>query len=204
MIGAIQPSDFAEPSAQEVADLIDQIKAEKVPAIFGSEVFPSPVTEQIASETGATFIDELSDDEPPGEVDAPEHTYLGMLVDRHADHDAGARAAARRHSTTSPSRIRTRRTRTATVPPIISLRHVSAGYEGKPAIENVTLDIEQGQFVGIVGPSGSGKTTLLKTLLGTVPLQRGEVIVDGRPVRGAGARRPATCRSSRRSTGTSR
>ena len=81
MIGAIQPSDFAEPSAKDVADLIDQIKAEKVPAIFGSEVFPSPVTEQIARESGATFIDELSDDAPPGEVDAPGHTYLGMLVE---------------------------------------------------------------------------------------------------------------------------
>ncbi len=43
VIGAIQPSDFAEPSAREVADLIDQVKREKVPAIFGSEVFPSPL-----------------------------------------------------------------------------------------------------------------------------------------------------------------
>ncbi|HET7378276.1 MAG TPA: metal ABC transporter substrate-binding protein, partial [Anaerolineae bacterium] len=39
VIGAIQPSDFAEPSAQEVAALIKQVKSEKVPAIFGSEVF---------------------------------------------------------------------------------------------------------------------------------------------------------------------
>ena len=43
MIGAIQPSDFSDPTPQEVADLIDQIRAEHVPAIFGSEVFPSPV-----------------------------------------------------------------------------------------------------------------------------------------------------------------
>ena len=40
VIGAIQPSDFKEPSAREVADLITQIKDEGVPAIFGSEVFP--------------------------------------------------------------------------------------------------------------------------------------------------------------------
>jgi zinc/manganese transport system ATP-binding protein/zinc transport system ATP-binding protein len=72
------------------------------------------------------------------------------------------------------------------VEPIVRLDHVYAGYEGKPAIENVSLEIEQGQFVGILGPSGSGKTTLLKTLLGTVPVQRGEITIDGRRVRGPG------------------
>jgi len=80
VIGAIQPSDFKEPSAKEVADLIDQIKSEHVKAIFGSEVFPSPVTEQIARESGAKFVDSLRDDEPPGDVGSPEHTYIGMLV----------------------------------------------------------------------------------------------------------------------------
>ena len=80
VIGAIQPSDFEEPSAKEVAELIDQIKAEHVKAIFGSEVYPSPVTEQIARETGATFVDSLRDDEPPGDAGAPGHTYVGMLV----------------------------------------------------------------------------------------------------------------------------
>ena len=54
VIGAAQPSDFSEPSAKEVAQLIDQIKAEQVPAVFGSEVFPSTVLEQIAKEAGAT------------------------------------------------------------------------------------------------------------------------------------------------------
>ena len=73
---------------------------------------------------------------------------------------------------------------------IVSLRDVSAGYERKPAIENITLDLEAGQFVGILGPSGSGKTTLLRTLLGTVPLLHGEITIDARRVTGAG-RTPA-------------
>jgi ABC-type Zn uptake system ZnuABC Zn-binding protein ZnuA len=80
VIGAAQPSDFSEPSPQEVASLIDQIKAEGVPAVFGSEVFSSSVLEQIAQEAGATYIDQLRDDEPPGEPNAPEHTYLGMMI----------------------------------------------------------------------------------------------------------------------------
>jgi ABC-type Zn uptake system ZnuABC Zn-binding protein ZnuA len=80
VIGAIQPSDFSEPSAREVAELIDQIREQNVPAIFGSEVFPSPVLEQIANETGAVYYDDLRDDEPPGEPNAPEHTFIGMMI----------------------------------------------------------------------------------------------------------------------------
>jgi ABC-type Zn uptake system ZnuABC Zn-binding protein ZnuA len=80
VIGAAQPSDFSEPSPQEVADLIDQIKDEHVPAVFGSEVYPSSVLEQIADESGATYVDDLRDDEPPGEVGSPEHTYVGMML----------------------------------------------------------------------------------------------------------------------------
>jgi ABC-type Zn uptake system ZnuABC Zn-binding protein ZnuA len=79
VIGAVQASDFSDPSPQEVARLIDQIRAEQVPAVFGSEVFPSPILEQIARESGARFVDDLRDDEPPGEQRAGEHTYLGML-----------------------------------------------------------------------------------------------------------------------------
>ncbi|MFN8623529.1 MAG: metal ABC transporter substrate-binding protein [Chloroflexota bacterium] len=79
VIGAVQASDFSDPSPRDVAKLIDQIRAEGVPAVFGSEVFPSAVLEQIARESGATFIDKLRDDEPPGDAGSPEHTYLGML-----------------------------------------------------------------------------------------------------------------------------
>lgn len=80
VIGAVQPSDFAEPSAREVARLIDQVKETGVPAIFGSEVFPSPVMRQIAKEGGATFIDQLRDDDLPGKPGDPRHTYLGLMV----------------------------------------------------------------------------------------------------------------------------
>ncbi len=80
VIGAIQPSDFSEPSAQEVAALIDQIRATHVPAIFGSEVFPSPVLAQIASETGAKYEDTLRDDDLPGEPGQPQHSYVGLML----------------------------------------------------------------------------------------------------------------------------
>jgi len=81
IIGAIQPSDFSEPSAQEVAKLIDQIKAEGVPAIFGSEVFPSKVLDQIGKEAGVKYVDTLADDDLPNQTsDRLHHSYLQLMV----------------------------------------------------------------------------------------------------------------------------
>ena len=80
LIGAVQPSDFTEPSAREVAALIDQVRETGVPAIFGSQVFPSPVMEQIAKEGGARFVDQLRDDDLPGQPGDPEHSYLGLML----------------------------------------------------------------------------------------------------------------------------
>jgi manganese/iron transport system substrate-binding protein len=79
IIGAVQPSDFSEPSPREVASLIEQVKAARLPAVFGSEVFPSAVLETIARETNARFIDELRDDDLPGEPGDPEHSYVGLM-----------------------------------------------------------------------------------------------------------------------------
>jgi ABC-type Zn uptake system ZnuABC Zn-binding protein ZnuA len=81
VIGAVQPSDFSDPSPREVARLIEQIRKEKVPALFGSEVFPSPVLEQIARETKSRYIDKLRDDELPGKPGEAKHSYVGMMLD---------------------------------------------------------------------------------------------------------------------------
>lgn len=81
VVGAVQPSDFSEPSAQDVAELIEQIRELGVPVVFGSEVFPSDTLATIARESGAEFEEKLSDDEPPGDIDDENHTYVGMLVE---------------------------------------------------------------------------------------------------------------------------
>jgi ABC-type Zn uptake system ZnuABC Zn-binding protein ZnuA len=80
VLGAVQPSDFTDPSPREVAALIDQVRAAQVPAVFGSEVFPSDVLETIADETGATFVADLRDDDLPGEVGDADHSYLGLMI----------------------------------------------------------------------------------------------------------------------------
>ncbi|HEX2180381.1 MAG TPA: metal ABC transporter substrate-binding protein [Actinomycetota bacterium] len=79
VIGAIQVSDFEDPTPREVADLIDQVRTQNVKAIFGSEVFPSPVLAQIGRETGVRYVDVLRDDDLPGEPGDPEHSWLGLM-----------------------------------------------------------------------------------------------------------------------------
>jgi ABC-type Zn uptake system ZnuABC Zn-binding protein ZnuA len=79
VLGAIQPSNFEEPSPREVAALIDQIKAAHVPAIFGSEVFPSTVLAQIGRATGARYVDTLRDDDLPGKPGDAEHSWFGLM-----------------------------------------------------------------------------------------------------------------------------
>ncbi len=79
VIGAIQVSDFEDPTPKEVAALIDQVKQTKVPAIFGSEVFPSPVLEQIGKEAGVKYVDVLRDDDLPGKPGEPEHSWQGLM-----------------------------------------------------------------------------------------------------------------------------
>ena len=54
---------------------------------------------------------------------------------------------------------------------------LSVAYETSFALENVTMHVRRGDFVGIVGPSGSGKTSLLKAITGAVPAARGSVEV---------------------------
>jgi ABC-type Zn uptake system ZnuABC Zn-binding protein ZnuA len=79
VLGAIQVSSFEDPTPREVAALIEQIRTEDVAAIFGSEVFPSTVLEQISTETGVRYVDSLRDDDLPGSPGDPDHSFLGLM-----------------------------------------------------------------------------------------------------------------------------
>jgi ABC-type Zn uptake system ZnuABC Zn-binding protein ZnuA len=81
VVGAIQPSDFGEPSAKDVANLIDQVREVKVPAIFASEVFPTNIINQIAKEGNITVVETLSDDDLPGNPGDKDHSYIGMMIE---------------------------------------------------------------------------------------------------------------------------
>jgi len=79
VVGAIQPSSFDEPTPKDVADLVSQVREREVPAVFGSEVFPSSVLEQIGEETGARYIDVLRDDDLPGKPGDADHSWQALM-----------------------------------------------------------------------------------------------------------------------------
>ena len=81
VIGAIQASDFSDPSPKDIADLIDQVRSEKIPAIFASEVFPTNIVDQIAKEGNVTVVETLSDDDLPGKTGDNNHSYVGMMIE---------------------------------------------------------------------------------------------------------------------------
>ncbi len=62
---------------------------------------------------------------------------------------------------------------------IIRLFNVSKRYNGKLALKDITLDIEQGEFIFISGPSGAGKSTLLKVLYLAEKVSEGQILIDG-------------------------
>lgn len=72
--------------------------------------------------------------------------------------------------------------RTSVNAPAVFVHDFSGGYSASPVLQDVSLEIPRGQFVGLVGPSGAGKTSLLKALLGGLPQTSGQVVVDGHPV----------------------
>jgi zinc transport system ATP-binding protein len=60
---------------------------------------------------------------------------------------------------------------------------------GVDALSHVSLDVYEGDFLGVIGPNGAGKTTLLNVLLGLTPPSRGSVSLFGAPVSPSGLRR---------------
>ena len=75
---------------------------------------------------------------------------------------------------------------------MLRLENVSVSYGGLHALQGVSLDVGEGQFVAIVGPNGAGKTTLFRSISGVVPLDGGRIEYDGRALSNiAAADRPA-------------
>ena len=74
---------------------------------------------------------------------------------------------------------------------MLTVTSVRAGYGQHSVLHDVSFQVAQGEFVGLIGPNGSGKTTLLRVMTGVLPSTGGEVRLRGRPMREIGRRRLA-------------
>ena len=59
---------------------------------------------------------------------------------------------------------------------------LSVGYDGKPLIRDVCLQVQRGKTVTLIGPTGSGKSTILKTIVGQLSKVSGTVLLEGAPM----------------------
>ncbi len=60
---------------------------------------------------------------------------------------------------------------------LLEIKNLSAGYDGNIVLENVSMEVLSGDFIGVIGPNGGGKTTLIKTILGLIKPTSGELIL---------------------------
>ncbi len=65
--------------------------------------------------------------------------------------------------------------------PAVEVKHLSIRFNGQPVLEDITCQVNEGDFVAIVGPNGAGKTTFLKVLLGLIQPGAGSLRIFDRP-----------------------
>lgn len=67
---------------------------------------------------------------------------------------------------------------------LISLKNVTKRFGGLVAVNNVSVDVERGEILGIIGPNGAGKTTLLNCISGYYTPEEGEILYKGKSIVG--------------------
>src|SRR6516164_1999528 len=88
-----------------------------------------------------------------------------------------------------PATSRAALVRPAAAAPLISVRNLSKSFAGPggrplPVLDDINLDVAEGEFVALLGRSGSGKTTLLRCIAGLMAPTTGEVLFRGRRLTG--------------------
>ena len=66
---------------------------------------------------------------------------------------------------------------------MIELKNVSKSYKkGKKTIDNISLNIKDGEIFGFLGPNGAGKTTTIKMITGILDIDEGDITIDGKSI----------------------
>ena len=66
---------------------------------------------------------------------------------------------------------------------MLKVENISVSYGARLALNKVSLDLTAGSILGLIGPNGAGKTTLMRAICGVLPLQSGEIWIDGHDIR---------------------
>jgi zinc transport system ATP-binding protein len=85
------------------------------------------------------------------------------------------------HTATSDTTTDEDASEARTAPPVIELSDVDFGYTAATVVEDVSLTIEEGEYVAVVGPNGSGKSTLMKLMLGLLEPDQGSARLFDEP-----------------------
>ena len=72
---------------------------------------------------------------------------------------------------------------------MLSIAHLNARYAGRPALQDISLQLDKGELLVVLGPSGCGKTTLLNLIAGFLPVESGSITLEGKTISGPGAER---------------
>ncbi len=75
--------------------------------------------------------------------------------------------------------------------PLLEVRNLSKAFKGVQALDGVSLQVREGEILGLLGPNGSGKSTFINVVSGHYPVSGGEIIFEGRPLQGLPAHRIA-------------
>ncbi|MHB1361754.1 MAG: metal ABC transporter ATP-binding protein [Thermoleophilia bacterium] len=67
--------------------------------------------------------------------------------------------------------------------PLISLKNISFSFNTEPVLDRISIEVHEGEYLGVIGPNGGGKTTLLRLMLGLIQPASGSARLFGQPVK---------------------
>ena len=65
---------------------------------------------------------------------------------------------------------------------ILEIKNFTQKYNDKVAVDNLSLSVEKGEIFGFIGHNGAGKSTTIKSIVGILPVGKGEILIDGNPI----------------------